>query len=120
MANQLLEEEDKLKNLSSSAYLKIISAFGADQARTEGRANAFRQLTGRGGTFSLGSSGLAASLKSAMALRDAEIEAEVLRRQREAIADGTIKKLEFNKSLSKADKDKLLAKFPELEGKEVE
>ena len=34
--------------------------------------------------------------------------------------DGTIKKLEFNKSLSKADKDKLLAKFPELEGKEVE
>jgi len=90
MANQLLEE-DKLRNITSADYLTILSELSGSE--DESRANTFRQLTKRPGTFSLGSGGLATSLKSAMALRDDEIEAEVLRRQREAITDGTIKKL---------------------------
>tara|TARA_R100001086_G_scaffold97791_1_gene48643 strand:- start:95 stop:319 length:225 start_codon:yes stop_codon:yes gene_type:complete len=34
--------------------------------------------------------------------------------------DGTIRQLEIGKSLTKADKDKLLSKFPELVGKEID
>ena len=34
--------------------------------------------------------------------------------------DYTIRRLEINKKLTKADKEKLHAKFPELENKEVE
>jgi hypothetical protein len=90
MANQLLEE-DKLRNITSADYLTILSELSG--AGDVAKANIFRDLTGRQGAFSFGASGLGSSLKSAMALRDDEIEAEILRRQREAIADGTIERL---------------------------
>jgi len=91
MANQLLEEEDKLRNITSADYLTILSELSG--AGDVAKANIFRDLTGRQGAFSFGASGLGSSLKSAMALRDDEIEAEVLSRQRAAIADGTIERL---------------------------
>jgi len=90
MANQLLEE-DKLRNITSADYLTILSELSG--AGDVAKANIFRDLTGRQGAFSFGASGLGSSLKSAMALRDDEIEAEVLSRQRAAIADGTIERL---------------------------
>ena len=85
MANQLLEEEDKLRNITSADYLTILSELSG--AGDVAKANIFRDLTGRQGAFSFGASGLGSSLKSAMALRDDEILSELISKQRQAIAN---------------------------------
>jgi len=83
--------ELNLSNLSANDYLELMSATSAFDSAMENRANTWRQLTGRPGTFSLGSSGTSSMLKSYMSQREDEILAAILEKQREAISTGKIK-----------------------------
>jgi len=82
--------ELNLRNLSANDYLELMSATSAFDSAMENRANTWRQLTGRPGSFSLGSSGTSSMLKTYKSEREKEIFAAILEKQREAIRTGAI------------------------------
>ena len=84
--------ELNLSNLSANDYLEIMSATSAFDSALENRANTWRQLTGRPGTFSLGSSGTSSMLKTYKSEREKEIFAAILEKQRAAISTGVIER----------------------------
>mgnify|MGYP003150449711 CR=1 FL=1 len=66
------------KRLSAKDYLELVTALSGRQSEGVGRANAFRQLTGRGGTYTGGASTAASSLQKAMAIEAEELEAGII------------------------------------------
>ena len=87
-------QEPMPERIDAGEYLDAISKINARRKTMAGRVNAMRSLTGRPANFSFGALSGEQELRQRMGLRDEEIQAEILKRQRAAILRGEISNID--------------------------
>jgi len=91
---QNIQQEPMPERIDVGEYLDALSQINTRRSKMAGRVNAMRGLTGRSQNFSFGAIAGEQELKQRMGIRDEEIQAEILNRQRAAILRGEINNID--------------------------